>query len=439
MVEEVPNGIRKTLKNKLTGKKINIAEMIHETSRDLAEKKIIYRLALAGKHEKDKKQEYITAFVVKGYESAILVQLGKTVGVLNEGIYEIDKSFQFTGTEIIWVEKTEFKTKWGLPEVYLKDNIKISVHGSLLVKIAEPKSFILNVVSGKQTVTRKDVDDFIFDTVVETYREVLGGFNIDDVIRSRDEIKKQVHAKIYDLLSHWGIELINLEIEGMKLPKEFEQLGKIAMEKRLEKETKARAKDAMQEEIEMDKLKTKRSKQDLQKEKQKMRDEIELMKMQRELASESREITKDDKKFKREQVVFDAQAGYEKTKLDSKALKSQGEVQAELMKKREEAKVAGEAELIKTKGETGAKITKLEADRDVDIAHAKAGALAKDKAKKDKNQKQEGLILEKIEELKTKLEKFDDLLTEGKISEDIYKMRVTRIEKELRALENKLT
>ena len=113
MVEELPNGIRKTFKSKLTSKKIKIAEMVHETSRDLAEKRIVYRLALASKHEQNKKEEYITAFVVKGYENAILVQLGKTIGVLNEGIYDIDKGFQYTGTEIIWVEKTEFKTKWG--------------------------------------------------------------------------------------------------------------------------------------------------------------------------------------------------------------------------------------------------------------------------------------------------------------------------------------
>jgi len=434
MVEELPNGIHKTLKNKLTSKKIKIAEMIHETSRDLAEKRVVYRLALVGKQEKNKSEEYITAFVVKGYENAILVQLGKTVGILNEGIYEIDKGFQFTGTEIIWIDKTEFKTKWGLPEVYLKDNIKISTHGSLLVRVTNPRSFLLNVVSGKQNVTRKDVDDFIFDTVVETYREVLGGLKIDEVLRSRDEIKQQVQAKLFDLLSHWGIELINLEIEGMKLPKEFEELGKIAMDKHLAKEKKAHAKEAMIEELEMEKLRTKREKLDLQKEKQKMREEIELVKLEREISAEKRKIVSDDKSFSREQTVLDAQSGLETAEFDSEAQKLQGGVQAEVMGKREVAKVAGEVELIKTKGDSSGQLTKLEADRDVQIAQAQAGV----KDKKSKPSKQEELIREKISELKEKLEKFDDLLTEGKISEDIYKMRIIRIEKELKTLENKL-
>lgn len=131
---------------------------------------------------------------------------------------------------------------------------------------------------------------------------------------------------------------------------------------------------------------------------------------------------------------MDAQPGLETAEFDSEAQKLQGEVQAEVMGKREVAKVAGEVELIKTKGESSGQLTKLEADRDVQIAQAQAGI----KAKKSKPSKQEELIREKISELKEKLEKFDDLLTEGKISEEIYKMRITRIEKELKSLENKL-
>ena len=435
MVEELPNGIHKTLRNKLTSKKIKIAEMVHESSRDLAEKRVVFRLGLVGKSEKNKSEEYITAFVVKGYESAILVQLGKTIGVLGEGIYEIDKGFQFTGTEIIWIDNTEFKTKWGLPEVYLKDNIKISTHGSLLIRVSDPKSFLLNVVSGKQTVTRKDVDEFIFDTVVETYRQVLGDLKIDEVIRSRDEIKRQVQAKIFDLLSHWGIELINLEIEGMKLPKEFEELGKMAMEKHIEKEIKTQAKETMKEDLEIARLQAKRDRLDLEKAKQDMQDEIELVKLNREISAEKRKIVSDEKSFSREQTVLDAKVDYKTADFDSKAQRLQGEAQADVMGKREVAKVAGEVELIKTKGETDGQLTKLEADRDVQIAQAQAGVKAK-KAKS--SSKQEEIIREKISEIKEKIEKFDDLLTEGKISEDTYKMRITRLEKELKTLENKL-
>ena len=44
----------------------------------------------------------------------------------------------------------------------------------------------------------------------------------------------------------------------------------------------------------------------------------------------------------------------------------------------------------------------------------------------------------KIADLKAKLDKFDDLLAEDKISKDIYKTRMERTEKELKELEKKL-
>ena len=44
MVEKIPTGIKRSLKDKLVGKKVNIAEMIHESTSDLGEKKILFRL-----------------------------------------------------------------------------------------------------------------------------------------------------------------------------------------------------------------------------------------------------------------------------------------------------------------------------------------------------------------------------------------------------------
>ena len=84
----------------------------------------------------------------------------------------------------------------------------------------------------------------------------------------------------------------------------------------------------------------------------------------------------------------------------------------------------------------------LEANRDIKISQTKAG-IDIDKQKeldlhKKNAQKKRKQLKRKIEELKQKLNKFDDMIAEGKISEDIYKIRVNRIENELKNLENKL-
>jgi hypothetical protein len=363
MASEIPNGIHKTALDKLIKKKIKIAEMAHDDSSDLSEKRIIFRRPLVGKHEEGKVEDRISAFVIKGYENAIIIQLGKTIGTIREGVYEIDKDFQYTGTEIIWIDTTEFKTRWGLSDIYLKDNIKIGAYGSLIVKIFNPKNFILNIVSGKHIVNRKDVDNFIFEHVVQTYKEILGEFTIDDVIRNRETIKQKEQAKLYDLLTHWGIEVINLEIEGFKLPVQYEDLGNIVMEGKIKAGKKTQIKE--------------------------------------------------DKAFDREQGVLDAQAGYEKAKMEAETKKVKGEVETELLEKESVAKVAGEVKIIRAKGEV-------------------------EKELEEKREQKNQQIRREIAELKQKLDKFDDMLAEGKITQEIYKMRVIRIEKDLKELESKL-
>ncbi len=257
MTEEIPEGIKnvqiaKLLKDK---KDARIAEMLHETSQELSDKRIVFRLPIAETDDKGKIINFYQAFSVKGYESAIIFQLGQYAGIIPEGLWQISKDFIHSTTEVIWIDKTEFKTKWGATNIYLSDNINIGAFGSLLLKVSNPKDFVLNVVSGKQLIEKTQVDKFIFDLVVQTYKEVLGGFTIDEVIRNRDDIKEKTFWKLKDFLAHWGLEVINLEVEGFKLPPEYEELGKIAMTTKIKQAEKTSERDLFKLDVETTKLK----------------------------------------------------------------------------------------------------------------------------------------------------------------------------------------
>ena len=166
------------------------------------------------------------------------------------------------------------------------------------------------------------------------------------------------------------------------------------------------------------------------------------MRIQKELALEKLKMDEMEKDFKRDQTVKDAQIDFEKAKFDTRIQHERGKVDAELKEKQELAKVAGEVRLIQANTGGDSKIIEIEADRDVKIAQANAGANIKKskeaKVLRDKREKHRKLILRNINDLKEKLDKFDDLYANGKISEDIYKVRVNRIEKELKQLEDKL-
>ncbi len=435
MVAELPKGISRIVQSKL--KKKRIAEMDHGESEDLTDKRIVYRRSLVGRRERvkegdktPKERDRITAFVVKPYESAILVQMGKLIGVIPEGLYEIEKSFQYTGTEIIWVEKTEFKTHWGLSDIYLKDNIKIGAHGHLIAKISNLKNFVLNVVSSKQKVERDQVDEFIHEYVKQAYRQVIGDHTIDDVLQSqgKDIVKQKVQAKLFDLLDHWGIEVINLEIEGFKLPEGYEIRAEKAWEAA-----------KVEDEIELVKLRAKKvveiSRTESYVERDKMKDEIEKLRVERELKQAQMGVEQVGDTYQAE-VESQRESIRAKTHLDIK----EREAELDLGIKERELRAETDREVRLKQADAGILdkdreqerfLVKTEADRDVGIAQATGIGGVKIQKKKEYKLK--------MAELNKKIDQLNEFLASGKMTKDVYKKQYERIEKELSKYEQKLS
>lgn len=140
---------------------------------------------------------------------------------------------------------------------------------------------------------------------------------------------------------------------------------------------------------------------EVEREKGKISNELEILKLKEDLEAQKMEMESTKKEYRRKEDILDSKWEVEKTKLKA------------------EAAVAGEAKLMEIHGDKAIKIAEITSG-----TNSKMG---------EKNQ-----IQHRIAELKAKLDKFDDLLAEDKISKDVYKTRMERIEKELRELESKL-
>lgn len=230
--------------------KLKVLEMKHESSADLSDKRILFRLKLDFQDPATKQ-----AVSVKSYESAVLTLMGQLIGVIPEGLWTMDDKYFQSSSEVIWIDQTEFKTKWGVFDVFLSDNIKIGAFGFLLLKISKPEDLVLNLISSKEIVERDQLDQFIFNSVSQTFKEILGSLTIDEVVRSREVIKISVSEKLHGFLDHYGIELINLEVNGVKIPKEYEELGKITLKTKIQKLEKTSERELLEEEIETIKVK----------------------------------------------------------------------------------------------------------------------------------------------------------------------------------------
>lgn len=367
---------------KLKKGKIQIASMRHETGSDLADKRIVDRLEFTG-------GEKIEAFTVREHENAILLQMGRSMGLVPSGLWEIDKKMRVPGTEVIWVDTTDFKVRWGMGNAYTSDNIKVGAHGEMVLHVSDANLFVSKVVSSKKTVERDQIEEFILGQINAVLRTHFHDYTIEKMLGERETFQNVARAKLYETFSQWGLEMVNLEVLGYNLPPEFDQMG-------TDKMRHARAMQGTSQAMELEKMKLQ---QQMELEKQK----LELERMKRE--------------FSREQTVADGHT--------SNVVSGSAQSQAiDLEKKR--------MELERMRREMDRQDKAMKYDHKEKVVAIESGQ--KPAVAADPNAE----LRKKRDALEAKLDELEEKFDAGDISEEMYLMRAKRLQKKIAGIEKKL-
>ncbi|MFX1357657.1 MAG: SPFH domain-containing protein [Promethearchaeota archaeon] len=335
---------------------------------------LLYSFPQATENIKNKKY-----FSVKDYQKALFYNKGELLGILGGGVYELEKKARIKGTEIVWIDTSLIDIQWGIPQsngIPTLDGFFLGLHGDLRLKIGNVKVFYNDVVAGKKEWTIRNLKEWIMSLLLSSFRDIFKNHKAREVVlEDRERVLNLVIAKVTEELSIYGLELETINIVGVKAPEGTDKLFQV------------------------------------EREKSRVTDEVEMLKMKTELETQKMELESTKKEFERKQKVLDAQMELEKTKFKAEAEKIEGEVKTDLLGKQQEAIVSGKVKVIEAVGDKAAEIAKL-----------------------DERER----IKQKITDLKEKLDKFDDLLAEDKITKEAYNVRIERIEKELSELEKLL-
>jgi len=313
-------------------------------------------------------------FAVKDYERAIFYNKGELVGVLGGGVYELEKKAKIKGTEIVWIDASIISIQWGVPQTS-----GIPTKDGRLIGLHGDLKLKIN-----------DVKIF--------YNDIAAGKKEWTVIDLKDWIMSLLHTSLRDIFKNYKAKEVLLEERERiitritsKITDEFLRYGLNLESFNL---IGLKLPEGTEKLYEVDR------------EQERTADELEMQKMKKDIELQKLELEAAKKDFKRKEELLDAKSKAEKAKYDAEAERIDGDVKTDLLERQQTAKVAGDVKIIE--------------------------------AKKGLEESEKKLIQEKISELKEKLDKFDNLLTEGKISSDVYNTRVNRIEKELKELERKL-
>ena len=163
--------------------------------------------------------------VLPEWERGVVLRFGRSVGVRGPGLIIL-----IPGVEKLLRVDTRTVTMDIKPQdVITFDNVSMKVNAVIYFRVVEPEKAVTQV------------EDFFFATsqlAQTTLRSVLGQYQMDDLLSSRDKINHTLQEILDKATEPWGIKVSVVEVKHIDLPKEMQR----AMAKQAEAERERRAK-----------------------------------------------------------------------------------------------------------------------------------------------------------------------------------------------------
>jgi len=166
-----------------------------------------------------------TIKILREWERGVVLRLGSFQAVRGPGV-----TFLIPGLERMTKVNTRVITVDVPPQdVITRDNVTLKVNAVVFFHIFSPKETIINVDDWYSATYQKA------QTVL---RNVLGQFELDDLLAERDTINHRLQSILDAETDQWGIKVDSVEIKHVDLPQEMQR----AMAKQAEAERERRAK-----------------------------------------------------------------------------------------------------------------------------------------------------------------------------------------------------
>lgn len=163
--------------------------------------------------------------ILPEWERGVVLRFGRSVGVRGPGLILL-----IPGVERILRVDTRTLTMDIKPQdVITFDNVSMKVNAVIYFRVVEPEKAITQV------------EDYLFATSQlsqTTLRSVLGQYQMDDLLSSRDKINQTLQEILDKATEPWGIKVSVVEVKHIDLPKEMQR----AMARQAEAERERRAK-----------------------------------------------------------------------------------------------------------------------------------------------------------------------------------------------------
>jgi membrane protease subunit (stomatin/prohibitin family) len=191
--------------------------------------------------------QYGAQLTVRESQTALFVDEGKIADVFAPGRYKLttqtlplltnlknwDKLFQspFKSDVYFYSTRLQLNQKWGTANpITIRDKefgaVRMRAFGIYSYKIADPKTFYLNISGTREVYTIADLEGQLRNTIVSSITDLFGesGIAFLDMAANQDELGARLKGKVEPMFQQYGLALDRFQVENVSLPEDLQKI-----------------------------------------------------------------------------------------------------------------------------------------------------------------------------------------------------------------------
>lgn len=162
--------------------------------------------------------------IVNEGETAVVLEDGQTGGALEPGRYVFQKARVTGALDIVWVRTGQQALKWGIGNVSSSDGIQISTNGVIYVRVIEGTAFNSEVIQGALTLPEIDIQRFLMPRIQGVVRQVITSWEALELQAQREAFVEAVKGSLSTTFSTLGLGIVDFEVVEVNFPPEFKAI-----------------------------------------------------------------------------------------------------------------------------------------------------------------------------------------------------------------------
>jgi regulator of protease activity HflC (stomatin/prohibitin superfamily) len=163
--------------------------------------------------------------VAREYQRAVVFRLGRFTGQRGPGLFWLIPLVE----NEVRIDLRVITAPIEQQETITRDSVTIKVNAVLWFHVEDPKRAVLTVENFYAAIQQ---------VALTSLRNVIGQHDLDEVLKSRDQINTLLRGIVVENISAWGVAVDLLEMKDVEIPQDMQRV--MAMEAEAMREKRAR-------------------------------------------------------------------------------------------------------------------------------------------------------------------------------------------------------